>query len=69
MKGVKNVELLQNDEVIKEIQRHRWLESEKSGGDTGFEVAAEDWLNSHSDAWLKYNVVPPKKAKKSAKRV
>ena len=69
MKGVKNAELLQNDEVVKEIQRHRWLESEKSGGDTGFEAAAEDWLNSYSDAWLQYNSITTKKAKKSAKRV
>lgn len=69
MKGIKNGELIQNEEVVKEIQRHRWIESEKSGGDTGFETAARDWLTKYSDAWIKYNLSAPKKAKKSAKRV
>jgi hypothetical protein len=69
MKSVKKEELLQDDEVMKEIQRHRWLESEKKGEDIGFEAAAEDWLNSFSNAWLKCNSVSPKKVKKSAKRI
>ena len=65
MKAV-NHELLQNKEVVEEINRHRWLESEKAGHDIGFEMAAEDWLNHFSSAWMKFHF-PQKKQEASSK--
>ena len=34
-----------------EIQRHKWLESERLGYDIGFERALLDWIRKHRDAW------------------
>ena len=48
--------LLENKEVIEEINRHLWIESEKAGHDIGFEKAAEDWLTRFSSAWIKYHM-------------
>ena len=38
-------------EIISEIERHKWLESEKAGHDIGGNRAAIDWLNRHYDKW------------------
>ncbi|MCA9400498.1 MAG: hypothetical protein KC713_02650 [Candidatus Omnitrophica bacterium] len=54
-----NKELLKDKEVIAEINRHLWIESEKSGRDIGFDQAAQDWLERFSHAWMEYH--PPKK--------
>jgi len=54
-------ELLKNQDVVDEINRHRWLESEKAGQDIGFEVASEDWLKRFSTAWMQYHM--PEKLK------
>ncbi len=54
-------ELLNNQDVVDEINRHRWLESEKAGQDIGFEVASEDWLKRFSTAWMQYHM--PEKLK------
>ena len=35
-------DLLNNQDVVDEINRHRWLESEKAGKDIGFDIAATD---------------------------
>jgi hypothetical protein len=48
--------LLHNKNVIEEINRHKWLESELAGCDIGFEAAAEDWLKNHARAWVDYHV-------------
>ena len=48
--------LLNNREVVEEINRHLWIESEKAGRDIGFQVAAEDWLNRFAIEWLKYHL-------------
>ncbi len=34
-----------------EILRHKWIESEKAGGDIGFERALLDWIRKHRDDW------------------
>jgi hypothetical protein len=34
-----------------EIEKYRWLESEKSGEDIGWERAAEEWKRKHLTAW------------------
>ncbi|MEI6278012.1 MAG: hypothetical protein WCQ16_01355 [Verrucomicrobiae bacterium] len=34
-----------------EILRHKWIESEKSGQDIGFERALLDWIMKYRTAW------------------
>jgi hypothetical protein len=34
-----------------EILRHKWIESEKSGHDIGFEKALLDWIVKHRAGW------------------
>ena len=34
-----------------EILRHKWLESEKSGSDIGFERALLDWIIKYRSNW------------------
>lgn len=34
-----------------EILRHKWIESEKSGKDIGFERALLDWIRKHRESW------------------
>ena len=47
--------LLQDERVVREINQHKWLESEKAGYDIGFENAAEDWINRFSNSWEQNN--------------
>ena len=49
---VKKENLLDDARVVDEINRHRWIESEKEGSDIGFEKASQDWLDRFSEAWL-----------------
>ena len=58
-KQIKKEDLLKDKRVIDEINRHLWLESERSGHDVGFENAAADWLERFSKAWMDYHT--PKK--------
>ena len=59
--------LLENKNVIDEINRHLWIESEKAGYDIGYEKAAEDWLTRFSGEWMKINMpeeqIPEKKTR------
>lgn len=48
--------LLNNKKVVEEINRHRWIESEKAGRDIGFEQASTDWLERFSQAWMDYHM-------------
>jgi hypothetical protein len=34
-----------------EILKHKWIESEKSGHDIGFERALTDWIVKHRSKW------------------
>ena len=34
-----------------EILRHKWIESEKTGYDIGFEKALLDWIVKHRSTW------------------
>jgi len=36
-----------------EILRHKWLESEKTGLDVGFEQALTEWMLKHRSDWRK----------------
>jgi len=38
---------------LKEILKHKWIESEKAGKDVGFEFALLDWIRKHRDGWRK----------------
>jgi len=49
---MRNKSLYQKFVTMKnEIYRHKWIESEKSNGDIGFEKALLDWMNKHSNGW------------------
>ncbi len=40
-----------------EILRHKWLLSEKAGGDVGFEHALIDWARHHRREWRRHRAV------------
>ena len=54
MEEMDRSELLKIPEVVEEIKRHLWIESEKAGNDIGFDRAAEDWINKYAQAWLSH---------------
>ncbi|MFA5087406.1 MAG: DUF4032 domain-containing protein [Candidatus Omnitrophota bacterium] len=45
--------LLENRDVLDEINRYKWIESEKAGRDIGFQRAAEEWIHKCSESWMK----------------
>jgi hypothetical protein len=63
-------QLLQIPQVVEEIKRHLWIESEQAGYDIGFDNAADDWIKKYSREWLKYympeKLEQPKKEEKPA---
>ncbi len=69
MATMKSSELLNNPEVMREIERYKWIESEKQCRDIGAANAATEWLNKYSEQWLKLNQPAMKPVRKSAKRV
>ena len=53
-------QLVQNLSLYKEFQaereeilKHKWIESEKTGHDIGFDQALVDWMVNHRQAWRK----------------
>ena len=46
-------DLLGLPEVLQEIDKHKWCESEKAGHDVGIEWAREDWLKNYATQWKK----------------
>ncbi len=48
-------ELLNDKRVIEEINKHLWIESQKSGYSIGIERATDEWLRLYAATWLKYN--------------
>ena len=36
---------------LEQIQKHKWIESEKAGKDVGFSFALTDWIRYHRKAW------------------
>jgi hypothetical protein len=40
-------------QIVKEIEKHKWFESEKAGRDIGGNRAALDWLKNHYEEWKK----------------
>lgn len=60
--------LLKDKKVKKEIERYKWLESEKKGYDIGPDNAARDWLELYGQAWIKEHVVPATRTEERPKR-
>lgn len=58
--------LLKNKQVIEEINKHLWIESQKAGYSIGIERATDEWLRLYAAAWMKYNM--PEKYQKASKR-
>lgn len=41
----------ENKAQEKEIEVHKWLESEKKGYDLGYDAASKDWIAKHAKPW------------------
>ena len=67
--------LLKNKEVIEEINRHLWIESQKAGYSIGIERATDEWLTLYAEGWMKYHMpekyksVKERKKKEAAKKI
>ena len=44
---------LKDPRALAEIQKHKWLESQKAKGEIGFATAAVDWVQRYGRAWKK----------------
>lgn len=66
-------DLLKNKDVIEEINRHLWIESQKAGYNIGIERATDEWLRLYAEGWMKYHMpdkfmeLQAKKKKEKAK--
>lgn len=45
-------ELLKDKDILNEINRYKWIESEKAGADIGFERASREWINTYSKKYF-----------------
>jgi hypothetical protein len=45
--------LLDDERVVAEIERYKWIESERVGKDIGKERAAWEWIRAYGHIWLK----------------
>ena len=36
---------------LKEVLKHKWVESEKAGRDVGFDFALHSWIRKHRQPW------------------
>jgi len=61
-------ELLKDKRVIEEINKHLWIESQKSGYSIGIERATDEWLRLYAEGWLKYNCPQEYSKRKKNKR-
>ena len=52
MPAITSAELLKDKDVLNEINRYKWLESEKAGADIGFERASREWINNRSKEYF-----------------
>lgn len=48
--------MLEDEAVIEEINRHKWLKSEVQGEDIGFDKAADDWFEKHGEHWVRHHL-------------
>lgn len=67
-------DLLKNKEVVEEINRHLWIESQKAGYNIGVERATDEWLRLYAEGWMRYHMpdkyqeFQAKKKKEKAKK-
>jgi hypothetical protein len=61
-------ELLKDKRVIEEINRHLWIESQKSGYSIGIERATDEWLKLYAEGWMKYHLPEKYSAIQAKKR-
>ncbi len=47
--------LLKSSSVWEEIDRYKWIESERVGYDIGLENAVKEWINRYADAWNRHH--------------
>ena len=52
MTSIMSSELLKDRDILNEINRYKWLESEKQKSDIGFERASREWINAHSKQYF-----------------
>jgi len=62
-----DADLLGDPRVRKEIERYKWVESEKAGYDIGMARANREWLTSCAEAWKKMNQPRKRVVRKAAK--
>lgn len=62
-------ELINDPVVRQEIERYKWIESEKLGADIGYERAAKEWVARCSKEWIKHRGVAAKKPARKAKQI
>ena len=48
--------LLNNKDVIEEINKHLWIESQKAGYSIGIERATDEWLKLYAQGWMRYHM-------------
>jgi hypothetical protein len=48
-----DLELLKDAKARQEVERYKWIESEKAGRDIGLERACREWLSKYAAAWRK----------------
>ncbi|MCA9405930.1 MAG: hypothetical protein KC684_05290 [Candidatus Omnitrophica bacterium] len=49
-------ELLKDQRVVEEINKHLWIESQKVGYSIGIERATDEWMRLYAEGWMKYNM-------------
>ncbi len=47
---------------LDQIQKHKWLVSEKEGCDVGFDRALTEWVSKHRQGWRQARNKKPAKA-------
>ena len=52
MATIDNSILLQDNDIIREINSYKWIESEKAGYDIGFERASREWISTYSEKYF-----------------
>lgn len=55
-----NYHYFSDPRALAEIQKHKWLESQKQGREIGFASAAMDWIKNYGEAWKKIHAVEKK---------
>lgn len=53
MRSLIFLRLLDDKRVAEEIERYKWIESERIGRDIGKETAALEWIKAYGHIWLK----------------